>query len=52
VLTDDVERARLVAEAREYVLRYDWGEVARSTRKVYDALAPDAAAAGSHSAIY
>jgi glycogen(starch) synthase len=50
VLTDDVARARLVAEAREHVLAYDWAEVARTTRRVYDALAPDAAAAGSHSA--
>jgi glycogen synthase len=49
VLTDDVARARLVAEAREHVLAYDWAEVARTTRQVYDALAPDAAAAGSHS---
>ncbi|HWF55181.1 MAG TPA: glycosyltransferase family 4 protein [Solirubrobacteraceae bacterium] len=47
VLTDDVERARLIADAREHVLGYDWAEVARRTREVYDALAPDAAAAGS-----
>ncbi len=38
VLTDDVERARLVAEAREHVLRFDWTEVARETRAVYDGL--------------
>jgi glycogen(starch) synthase len=39
VLTDDVERVRLVAEAREHVLRFDWAEVARQTCTVYDALA-------------
>jgi glycogen(starch) synthase len=38
VLTDDGERARLVAEARDHVLRFDWGEVARQTVGVYDAL--------------
>jgi glycogen(starch) synthase len=44
VLEDDAERARLVAEAREHVLAFDWSEVARQTRSVYDALAPQAAA--------
>jgi glycogen(starch) synthase len=38
VLTDDAERARLVAEAREHVLRFDWGEVARQTQAVYQEL--------------
>jgi glycogen synthase len=38
VLTDDSARAQQVAEAREYVLRFDWDEVARRTREVYDAL--------------
>jgi glycogen(starch) synthase len=38
VLTDDGARAQLVAEAREYVLRFDWAEVARRTREIYDAL--------------
>jgi glycogen synthase len=38
VLTDDSERARLVAEAREHVLRFDWGEVARQTVGVYSTL--------------
>jgi glycogen synthase len=42
VLTDDAERAQLVAEAREHVLRFDWGEVARQTVGVYDALARSA----------
>ncbi|MDQ6750229.1 MAG: glycosyltransferase family 4 protein [Actinomycetota bacterium] len=38
VLTDDSARSQLVAEAREHVLRFDWAEVARRTREVYDAL--------------
>ncbi len=38
VLTDDAERAQLVAEAREHVLRFDWNEVARQTQVVYDEL--------------
>jgi glycogen(starch) synthase len=38
VLTDDAERAQLVAEAREHVLRFDWAEVARQTQSVYDEL--------------
>jgi glycogen(starch) synthase len=37
VLSDDEARAGLVAEAREYVLRFDWAEVARRTREVYEA---------------
>ncbi|MDQ6731954.1 MAG: glycosyltransferase family 4 protein [Actinomycetota bacterium] len=43
VLTDDHERAQLVAEAREHVLRFDWREVARQTVGVYDTLAGSAA---------
>ena len=39
VLTDDVTRAQLIAEAREYVLRFDWVEVARRTERVYAQLA-------------
>jgi glycogen synthase len=38
VLTDDLARARLVAEAREHVLGFDWAEVARRTREVYAGL--------------
>jgi glycogen(starch) synthase len=38
VLVDDEARAQLVAEAREHVLRFDWTEVARHTRRVYTAL--------------
>jgi glycogen(starch) synthase len=35
VLGDDAERARVVADAREHVLRFDWNEVARRTHGVY-----------------
>ncbi len=35
VLTDDALRNRLVAEASEHVLRFDWNDVAASTRRVY-----------------
>jgi glycogen(starch) synthase len=38
ILTDDKARARLVAEGREHALRFDWAEVARSTRQVYSGL--------------
>jgi glycogen(starch) synthase len=41
VLTDDAEREQLVAEAREHVLRFDWGEVARQTHEVYGTLVRD-----------
>jgi glycogen synthase len=48
VLTDDVARAQLVAEAREHVLRFGWLEAARSTNGVYAELtglpAPEVAA--------
>jgi glycogen(starch) synthase len=39
VLTDDDARAQVVAEAREYVLQFDWEEVARRTRGIYASLA-------------
>jgi len=35
VLSDDDARARMVAEAREHVLSFDWAEVARRTRDLY-----------------
>ena len=35
VLCDDDARAQMVAEAREHVLRFDWGEVARQTAEIY-----------------
>jgi glycogen(starch) synthase len=38
ILTDDSARAQLVAEAREHVLRFDWSEVARETRGIYERL--------------
>ncbi len=43
VLTDDAERAQLVAEAREHVLGFDWAEVARRTAEVYRTLVERAA---------
>ncbi len=46
VLTDDAERAQLVAEAREHVLRFDWAEVARRTAEVYRLLVGAASRAG------
>jgi glycogen synthase len=39
VLGGDRARARIVAEAREHVLRFDWAEVARRTRELYERLA-------------
>jgi glycogen(starch) synthase len=39
VLTDVDGRARVVAEARAHVLRFDWAAVARRTRELYGALA-------------
>ncbi len=38
VLSDDEAHAQLVAEAREHVLRFDWAEVARRTRELYQSL--------------
>jgi glycogen(starch) synthase len=38
LLTDDELRERLVAEASEHVLRFDWTDVARQTAAVYDEL--------------
>ncbi len=38
ILTDDALRDRLVAEAGEHVLRFDWADVARQTAVVYAAL--------------
>jgi glycogen synthase len=42
VLIDDVTRRQLVAEAREYVRRFGWADVAQRTAQVYDALAAGA----------
>jgi glycogen(starch) synthase len=38
VLTDDDLRDRLVAEASEHVLRFDWADVAQQTAEVYEGL--------------
>ena len=38
LLTDDALRDRLVAEAGEHVLRFDWADTAAQTAAVYDAL--------------
>jgi glycogen(starch) synthase len=46
VLADDAERAQLIAEAREHVLRFDWAEVARRTAEVYGALVGATSRAG------
>jgi glycogen(starch) synthase len=50
LLTDDELRDRLVAEASEHVLTFDWADVARQVGEVYDDLAgsrsADAAGAG------
>jgi glycogen(starch) synthase len=39
VLTDDDLRDRLVTEASEHVLHFDWADVARQTLEVYEGLA-------------
>jgi glycogen(starch) synthase len=44
LLTDDALRNRLVAEASEHVLRFDWADVAAQTAAVYADLAPRVAA--------
>ena len=38
VLTDDGLRNRLVAEASEHVLRFDWTEIAERTAAIYSRL--------------
>ena len=49
VLTDDALRDRLVAEASEHVLRFDWTDVARQTHAAYRALLEQRAATASSS---
>jgi glycogen(starch) synthase len=44
MLTDEDLRERLIAEAREHVLNFDWAEVAAETAGVYDDLIASAAA--------
>src|SRR5215211_492833 len=38
LLADDALRDRLVAQAREHILQFDWADVARQTAAVYDEL--------------
>ena len=38
LLTDDALRDRLVVQAREHVLQFDWADVARQTAAIYDEL--------------
>jgi glycogen(starch) synthase len=38
LLTDDTLRDRLVAEASEHVLQFDWADVARRTAEIYGEL--------------
>ncbi len=45
VLTDDALRERLVAQASEHVLRFDWADVARQVRATYATLARPRSAA-------
>jgi glycogen(starch) synthase len=40
LLTDDELRERLVAEAQEHVLTFDWADVARQVAAVYDGVTP------------
>ena len=47
VLTDDALRDRLVAEASEHVLRFDWADVARQTLDAYTSLLRRAPTASS-----
>ncbi|MEX2025468.1 MAG: glycosyltransferase, partial [Thermoleophilaceae bacterium] len=44
LLTDTALRDRLVAEASEHVLTFDWADVARQTAEIYRGLAPAARA--------
>jgi glycogen synthase len=47
LLTDDEERSRLVAEASEHVLGFDWADVARQTAGVYASLVAARRGAGA-----
>ena len=48
VLTDSQLRDRLVAEASEHVLTFDWGDVARQVASVYEALGSSSPRAYPH----
>jgi glycogen(starch) synthase len=45
LLTDEQLRDRLVAEASEHVLSFDWADVARQVAAVYDEVSETRAAA-------
>jgi glycogen(starch) synthase len=47
LLTDDALRDRLVTEASEHVLRFDWGDVARQTLELYTELSSGRATSAS-----
>ncbi|HEX5224186.1 MAG TPA: glycosyltransferase family 4 protein [Solirubrobacteraceae bacterium] len=47
LLVDEALRDRLVAEASEYVLRFDWDDIAQRTRGIYDELARSTAREGA-----
>ncbi len=46
LLVDDALRDRLVTEASEHVLRFDWEDIAQRTRAIYDGTARKAPAEG------
>lgn len=48
LLTDDDLRDRLVAQASEHVLRFDWNDVARQTRALYGQIAARSAPLSSN----
>ncbi len=47
LLVDDALRDRLVTEASEHVLRFDWDDIAQRTRAIYDGVARPAAREGA-----
>ena len=47
LLVDDALRDRLVAEASEHVLRFDWEEIAQRTAAIYDRFAQGCLQGGS-----
>jgi glycogen synthase len=47
LLVDDRLRDRLVAEASEHVLRFDWDDIAQRTRGIYDEIAALALSEGA-----
>jgi glycogen(starch) synthase len=47
LLVDEPLRERLVTEASEYVLRFDWEDIAQRTHAIYDEAATLAAREGA-----